>query len=227
MRSTAILAVKSEWDRITHYTRVVGLWQLLLLVVIGALSAGDLEVRHIVVRALSEAYLQVSVFVAATLAIFSILENRCKLDTVTFLQRHRRWQVPVAAVMGALPGCGGAIIVMTQYIRGVNGFGAVVAVLTATMGDAAFLLLAREPLTGLAIFMAGMIVGTISGYVVECIHGADFFRVQNVHVSSPPAGDVPSRTGARHTFPVVSPHCAGSGVGCCPGVTGRCRGVAW
>ena len=39
-----------------------------------------------------------------------------------------------AAALGALPGCGGAIIVVTQYVTGRLSFGSVVAVLTATMG---------------------------------------------------------------------------------------------
>ena len=42
------------------------------------------------------------------------------------------------------------------------------------MGDAAFLILAIEPSTGLLIFGLGIIVGTISGYVVDFIHGTSF-----------------------------------------------------
>ena len=49
----------------------------------------------------------------------------------------------------------GAIVVVTQYIQGRISFGSLVAVLTATMGDAAFLLLATEPFTGLFIFALG------------------------------------------------------------------------
>ncbi len=44
---------------------------------------------------------------------------------------------------------------ITQYVSGRLSFGAVVAVLTATMGDAAFLLLAAKPTTGLAIIVIG------------------------------------------------------------------------
>ena len=73
------------------------------------------------------------------------------------------YQVPIAAALGVLPGCGGAIIVITQYIRGGISFGSVVSVLTATMGDAAFLLLAQAPSAGLAIFGIGFVAGIISG----------------------------------------------------------------
>jgi len=126
--------------------------------------------------ALSEAYLQVSVFVAATLALFYGLERWFAVDTAALLSRYSRWQVPMAALLGALPGCGGAILVVTQYVQGRLSFGAVLAVLTATMGDAAFLLLAREPLTGLAIFALGFGVGIATGYVVDAVHGRDFLR---------------------------------------------------
>ena len=44
-------------------------------------------------------------------------------------------------------------------------FGSVVAVLTATMGDAAFLLLATEPLTGVMVAL-GFVAGTVSGWTV-------------------------------------------------------------
>ena len=52
----------------------------------------------------------------------------------------------------------------------------VVAALTATMGDAAFLLIAQEPLTGLAMVVLGFTVGTLSGWVINAIHGGDFLR---------------------------------------------------
>jgi hypothetical protein len=82
--------------------------------------------------------------------------------------------VPIAAALGALPGCGGAIIVVTQYVSGRLSFGSVVAVLTATMGDAAFLLIAQQPLVGLAMAALGFAVGTLSGWIVNYIHGRDF-----------------------------------------------------
>ena len=73
-----------------------------------------------------------------------------------------------------MPGCGGAIIIVTQYIQGRIGFGSLVAVLTATMGDAAFLILAIEPSTGMLIFVIGAIVGIISGYIIDIIHGSNY-----------------------------------------------------
>ncbi|ADE39409.1 putative manganese transporter [Candidatus Puniceispirillum marinum] len=141
-----------------------------------ALSVWTTELADIIFTSIADAYLQVSTFVAATFLIFYSIEKTLKIDATEMLRRDTVWQVPAAAGLGALPGCGGAIIVITQYVTGRLSFGSVVAVLTATMGDAAFLLIAQEPLTGLAIMAMGFVVGTISGWIVNHIHGTGFMR---------------------------------------------------
>jgi hypothetical protein len=143
------------------------------------------ELLDIIFASIADAYLQVSTFVAATFLIIYGLERALKIDATAMLKRDTIWQVPVAAGLGALPGCGGAIIVVTQYVTGRLSFGGVVAALTATMGDAAFLLIAREPITGLAMIVLGFTVGTLSGWIVNAIHGGDFLRGSH---STPDAG---------------------------------------
>ena len=135
------------------------------------------------IEALSDAYLAVSVFVAGTLALVFAAERAFKTDLGAWLQKYQRWQVPAAALLGAFPGCGGAIIAITQYTRGYLSFGGVVATLTATMGDAMFLLLAREPQTAVGILALAIIVGTISGYIVDAIHGPGFMRSKKSNTS--------------------------------------------
>ena len=44
------------------------------------------------------------------------------------------------------------------------------------MGDAAFLILAIEPSTGLLIFFISIVAGSVSGYVIDFIHGSDFLQ---------------------------------------------------
>jgi len=151
-------------------------WRVLIPLALVSLAILSPAAGRIIIESISEAYLTVSVFVAATLAVVYGAERLFKFDSGELMVRHRRWQVPIAALLGALPGCGGAIIVVTQYVRGQVGFGALIAVLTATMGDAAFLLLAREPLTALLVFAIGIIVGTISGYLMDATHGPEFLR---------------------------------------------------
>ena len=143
-----------------------------------ALMAIDPAAREITLAALSDAYLAVSVFVAATLAVALFFETVFKVDLSDWLERRSAWQIPIAAFLGALPGCGGAVIVVTQYLRGSLGFGSLIAVLTSTMGDAAFLLLAREPGTAALVFGLSLVVGVVSGVIVERFHGRDFLRAE-------------------------------------------------
>ena len=152
------------------------------LLLLPALLAGfmmittDTDFGEVIFTSIADAYIQVSTFVAATFLIVYGIEKFLNIDVTAALRRDTFWQVPVAAALGALPGCGGAIIVVTQYVTGRLSFGSVVAVLTATMGDAAFLLIAQEPLTGLAIIAMGFVVGTLSGWIINAIHGNDFLR---------------------------------------------------
>ena len=143
-----------------------------LLILALAFQGG--EFGDIIRNSIIDAYVQVSVFVAFTLFVFIGLDSLTKFDIKSFLSKTQKIHVPLAAFLGAIPGCGGAIIVVTQYIQGRISFGSLVAVLTATMGDAAFLILAIEPSTGLLIFSLGIIVGSISGYTVDIFHGIQF-----------------------------------------------------
>ena len=130
----------------------------------------------VVRQALIDAYLQVSVFVGFTLFIFIGMDTLTKFNIPYVLDRTKKFHVIMASLLGALPGCGGAIVVVTQYIQGRISFGSLVAVLTATMGDAAFLLLASEPFTCLFIFALGASVGALTGYVVDKIHGESYLQ---------------------------------------------------
>jgi len=125
---------------------------------------------------LADAYLAVSVFVAGTLLVLYAAERLFSTDLGAALERHQKWQVPAGALLGALPGCGGAIVAVTQFTRGTLSFGGVVATLTSTMGDAMFLLLAREPQTAVLVAVVGIVAGTLSGYVVDWIHGPRYLQ---------------------------------------------------
>ncbi len=144
---------------------------LILMTAFQTNSLGEL-VRQVLV----DAYLQVSVFVGFTLFIFIGLDSLTKFNIAYILDKTKKIHVIMASLLGAIPGCGGAIVVVTQYIQGRISFGSLVAVLTATMGDAAFLLLAAEPQTGLFIFALGALVGMLTGYIVDFFHGISYLQ---------------------------------------------------
>jgi hypothetical protein len=159
--------------------RKINLPLLMLFFGFCLLISYDPNLFNVVISAVADAYLQVSTFVAATLLIFFSLEKIFNFDLSEKLKRAGYLQVPIAAALGALPGCGGAIIVITRYLTGNLSFGAVLATLTATMGDAAFLLIAKEPTTGLFIVFLGFFVGSVTGWTTDKIHGPNFLRPQN------------------------------------------------
>lgn len=154
------------------------LWKIIPFISLLFFISGlyDASLSAVIRAALSDAYIQVSSFVCLTLVIFYGLERHFRIDTAHLLKRHKRWQIPISAIIGALPGCGGAIIIITQYVLGRIGFGSMVAVLTSTMGDAAFLLIAQAPSTALLVIGISIIAGTLSGWLVELIHGPDFMK---------------------------------------------------
>ena len=87
----------------------------------------DNEVLNIIQSSVADAYIAVSSFVAGTLLIFYSLEKFLNFDIGVFLKKHPKLEIVGCSFLGALPGCGGAIIVMTQYTRGKISFGSVVA----------------------------------------------------------------------------------------------------
>lgn len=126
--------------------------------------------------ALSEAYTAVAVFVAATMTVVMLGERALGGDLGALLRQHRHWQVPAGALLGTLPGCGGAIVAVTQFTRGAMSFGGMVATLTTTMGDAMFLLLARDPQAAVTVMVVSLAVGLVTGYSVDAIHGQRFMH---------------------------------------------------
>jgi hypothetical protein len=143
---------------------VVGLILLGLAIAPGIL--GELT-RSLMV----DAYVQVSAFVAATLLIFYGAERVFKFDIGQSLKNAKGFQVPLAALLGSTPGCGGAVVVVAAYSSGNVGFGAVVATLTATMGDAAFLLIATRPDAAIIVLPLSFVIGIVSGWLVDLIAG--------------------------------------------------------
>lgn len=157
----------------------------------------DNQTWEIIKSSVADAYIAVTSFVAGTLLLFYSLEKYCNIDLEHIFLKKPKLEVFLSSFLGALPGCGGAIIVLTQYSRGKASFGSVVAALTATMGDAAFLLIAKEPLIGLLIFFIGFIVGFISGVIVNLIHGKSFMKMNGcdvIKLNSKPSNYKTSKT---------------------------------
>nr|WP_243730205.1 putative manganese transporter [Marinomonas balearica] len=128
------------------------------------------ELSREITSVLADAFLQVSAFVAVTLAIYYGISHRfSSLRLQSWMKGKPYTEVIFAGVMGVLPGCGGAIIIITQYTQRKIGFGAVVAVLTSTMGDAAFLLISQKPNDAVIVLSISVCVGICTGLIINKI----------------------------------------------------------
>ena len=59
------------------------------------------EFARVLIGTISDAYLQVTTFVAATLLIFYGIERLFGFDAIRLLSQSGKWQVPLAAALGA------------------------------------------------------------------------------------------------------------------------------
>ena len=131
------------------------------------------EVVEIVVVSMRDAFLAVTVFVAAMVFLFSWLQYATSGRFVEYIRRKKKLQPVIGALMGLTPGCGGAIVMMPMYARGYVSYGTVLATLIATLGDSAFILIGAAitdssfvaPL--IAVHAISFVTGVSWGYLVD------------------------------------------------------------
>jgi hypothetical protein len=146
---------------------------------------------EILLRPLADAFMQVGVFVALLVAPFGWARYRWGHRLDEALVRHRRLGPLVAAALTVPPGCGGAIIVMAVYARGAVSYGAAIAALVATMGDASWVLLAADPVLTLKLKVLLVVTGALAGYVVDALGIAPRLRHAAVVPQQRPARPAP------------------------------------
>ncbi len=133
------------------------------------------QALEILVVSMRDAFLAVTVFVAAMILLFSWLQFITAGRFVAWIRQNKSLQPVIGAMMGLTPGCGGAIIVMPMYARGYVTYGTVIATLIATLGDAAFVLIGavfqdNSYLTPVIVVHAtSFVVGVLWGYGVDSI----------------------------------------------------------
>ncbi len=161
----------------------IGLTLLLFILISGAADfvlQTPVSIQKVTWVPIFDAYTQVAVFVAVTLLMFFGLERYLNIDVGQVMQDGEKWQVPTATFLGLLPGCGGAVVVITSFARGKITLGAMVGALIGTMGDAAFLLLSQEPATYVKIVLISGTTGVLTGWVVDRFHPGDLYTVSKI-----------------------------------------------
>jgi len=83
------------------------------------------------------------------------------------LARSRWSQYLVAALLGVIPGCLGAFMVVGMYSHRMLSLGAVVTAMIATSGDEAFVMLAVIPRQAVLLSLGLLILGVLAGVLTD------------------------------------------------------------
>lgn len=117
--------------------------------------------------------LQNAAFVTALVTIMMMLLEYVQLGSkgraAAALARHRGGQVALCGLLGAIPGCAGGFVAVGLYAHGMVSFGALVAMLVATVGDDGLLLLAMEPAWGAGVAAGCLVLGLAAGWTVDAL----------------------------------------------------------
>ena len=83
------------------------------------------------------------------------------------LKKTRVGQVIFGALLGSIPGCMGGFATVSLYTHRMFSFGALIAMMIASSGDEAFIMLAMIPEQAFVIFAVLFIVAVVTGIIVD------------------------------------------------------------
>ena len=86
------------------------------------------------------------------------------------LRKTKIGQVVVGALLGSIPGCLGGFATVSLYTHRMFSFGALVAMMIASSGDEAFIMLAMIPEQAVILFAVLFVIAVLAGIIVDKIH---------------------------------------------------------
>ena len=128
-------------------------------------------VWDILLDALRSAVL-VSGLVVVMMMLIESMNISSKGDFFGGLRRSKVGQVVISAFLGAIPGCMGGFASVSLYTHGIISFGALVAMMIASSGDEAFVMLATIPADAVKVFLILLAIAIVVGVVVDLVHPA-------------------------------------------------------
>lgn len=124
---------------------------------------------HIVIDALRNSVLITGLVVVMMMMIESLnIESRGMV--FKGLRKTKFGQVVVAALLGSIPGCMGGFATVSLYTHRMFSFGALVAMMIASSGDEAFVMLAMIPDQAMVLFAVLFILAILTGVVVDYVY---------------------------------------------------------
>ena len=112
---------------------------------------------------------KIILMVGTLMIVVEFLELKFKDKIREKITKNHISQIVIASLLGAVPGCMDAFFVVSLYVHGLVGFGALTAVMLSTAGDEAFIMLAMIPETALLIFAVCILLGIVGGFFADKI----------------------------------------------------------
>ena len=111
------------------------------------------------------------------------------------LRRTKFGQVVVASRLGSVPGCMGGFATVSLYTHRMFSFGALVAMMIASSGDEAFVMLAMIPDQALILFAVLFVLAVLVGLTVDFFHDRIHSRKCDLHDHSECGADTDCHDG--------------------------------
>ncbi|NIR86982.1 selenocysteine protein [Candidatus Bathyarchaeota archaeon] len=113
--------------------------------------------------------MKIILMVALLMIIIEFLELKFEDKIREKITKRTLNQFVIASLLGGIPGCIDAFFIVSLYVHGLVGFGALTAAMLSTAGDEAFIMLAMIPQTALLIFAISVILGIVGGFFADKI----------------------------------------------------------
>ena len=153
--------------------------------------------------------LLITAIVTAMMLLIEYISYRTEGKLIPLLRRSKIGGVLAAAVLGVIPGCLGGYITVSMYTKRVFSFSALLAMMIATTGDEAFVMLAMYPGTALWIFAGLFVLAVIVGAAGERLERSR----RPEECSDWPAANECERPSANDLEgPAANPHTDGKGL---------------
>ncbi|SHJ65365.1 Putative, 10TM heavy-metal exporter [Dethiosulfatibacter aminovorans DSM 17477] len=158
------------------------------------------DILEIILTSAEEAFLEVAVFVGCVLLIMAFINYKKHDEPLVSIEKTMKFQPVIGAFIGLIPGCGGVIFLVPLFFKGTVSFGAIIAALIATTGDAAFVLISTVPLQFVVVSFVALVTAIATGYLVDNSRIGEMLLKRYVERKIPPDELAELHRKATHTI---------------------------
>ena len=127
---------------------------------------------NIIFEALKNSIL-ITGLVMVMMLLIEYINIRSHGESFNKLKKSPVKQVFLAALLGLVPGCIGGFAVVSLFTHNLLSFGSLVAMMIASSGDEAFVMMAMIPKTAIILFIILFVIGVAAGILVDKVYKGD------------------------------------------------------